>query len=151
MSRSLEERKARAAELHAAGANCAQAVALAFFDLVEDQISEQGLYKIMEGFGLGMGGMEGTCGALSGIIAIAGLQNSSGDRRNNTKQRTYQLSREIVKRFQEKNQAVRCKDLKGVETGTVLRSCPGCIDDAVEIGCAVLGAGESSGEQNAYS
>ena len=142
MSRSLEERKQRAAELHAAGANCAQAAALSFYDLVEDRISEETLYKITEGFGLGMGGMEGTCGAISGVIALAGLRNSSGDLKNNTKQCTYQLSREIVKRFQEKNQAVRCRDLKGVGTGTVLRSCPGCIEDAVEIGCAVLGIPE---------
>ena len=142
MSMSLEERKKKATELHAAGANCAQAVALSFYDLVEDQISKEVLYKISEGFGLGMGGMEGTCGAISGVIALAGLRNSSGDLKNSTKQRTYQLSREIVRRFQEKNQAVRCRDLKGVDTGTVLRSCPGCIEDAVEIGCAVFGITE---------
>ena len=32
-----------------------------------------------------------------------------------------------------------CKELKGVETGKVLRSCPGCIEDGVELVQEVLG------------
>ena len=31
------------------------------------------------------------------------------------------------------NESVICRELKGVETGTVLRSCTGCIEDAVKI------------------
>lgn len=138
MKKTLTERKELALKMRAEGANCAQAVGAALYDFVEDQVSEVQLYKMLEGFGLGMGGMEGTCGALSGVIAIAGLLNSSGDRKNNTKQNTYKLSREIVRQFQEKNTSVRCKDLKGVETGTMLRSCPGCIEDAIEIGYGFL-------------
>ena len=44
-----------------------------------------------------------------------------------------QSARECIARFLEKNQSVVCRDLKGVETGNVLRACPDCISDAVEI------------------
>ena len=33
----------------------------------------------------------------------------------------------------EKNTSVLCKELKGITTGTVLRSCRGCVEDAAEI------------------
>ena len=86
-----------------------------------------------------MGGMEGTCGAVTGAVVLAGLKNSDGDLDDpKTKASTYQLSKEIVKQFKEKNGSTICKDLKGVETGKVLRSCPDCIMDAVEIAQNVL-------------
>ena len=44
-----------------------------------------------------------------------------------------------MKRFEEKNGSTICRDLKGVDTGKVLRTCPGCIEDAVEIVQEVLG------------
>ena len=45
---------------------------------------------------------------------------------------TLKNAREIVSRFKERNKSVTCKDLKGVETGVVLRSCPDCVRDAAE-------------------
>ena len=53
-----------AAELHQRGCNCAQAVACTFCK--EFGISEDDMFRIAEGFGLGMGVME-MCGALSGM------------------------------------------------------------------------------------
>ncbi len=117
--------------------NCAQAVALAFAD--EVGIDKGTLFKICEGCGLGMGGMEGTCGAVTGAVILAGLKNSDGSLDDpKTKASTYQLSKEILRQFQSKNGSTVCKDLKGVETGKVLRSCPDCIMDAVEIAQDVL-------------
>lgn len=117
--------------------NCAQAVALAFAD--EVGIDKETLFKICEGCGLGMGGMEGTCGAVTGTVILAGLKNSDGSLDDpKTKASTYQLSKEILRQFQSKNGSTVCKDLKGVETGKVLRSCPDCIMDAVEIAQDVL-------------
>ncbi len=112
--------------------NCAQAVAMAFAE--EAGIDKELLFKVCEGCGLGMGGMEGTCGAVTGAVILAGLKNSDGNFENpGTKAATYQLSREIVKQFREKNGTSICGELKGIETGKVLRSCPDCIMDAVEI------------------
>ena len=70
---------------------------------------------------------------------LAGFKNSCADPKNpKTKAATYQLTREITRQFAEKNHALVCKELKGVETGVVLRSCPDCIRDAVAIAEKIL-------------
>ncbi len=131
-------KKELAIALHDKKYNCAQAVACAFAE--EAGIDKEVLFKACEGFGLGMGGMQGTCGAISGAVMLAGFKNSDGNiDAPGTKASTYQLSKEIVAKFEEKNMASRCRDLKGIDTGVVLRSCPDCIMDAVEIVEEVLG------------
>lgn len=131
-------KKELANQLHDQKFNCAQAVACAFSD--EIGVDMQTLFRACEGFGLGMGGMDGTCGAISGAVMLAGFLNSDGNTdAPTTKASTYQLSKTILDKFAAKNQATRCRDLKGVDTGCVLRSCPGCIEDAVEIVQEVLG------------
>lgn len=134
-------KKEKAIELHDRGFNCAQAVACAFAE--ELGVPEETLFAAAEGFGLGMGGMSATCGAVSGAVLLAGLKNSSGDlKKELTKASTYKLTREITRAFREKNGTLVCGELKGVETGKVLRSCPDCIMDAVEIAEKVLGTEE---------
>lgn len=65
---------------------------------------------------------------------VAGLLKSSRNTKEPvTKGATYRVSREIVQKFGEKNGSVVCKDLKGIGTGKVLRSCDGCIKDAAQI------------------
>ena len=125
-------KKEEAIALHDQKYNCAQSVACAFCK--EAGIDKETLFKACEGFGLGMGGMECTCGAVSGAVMLAGFVNSDGALEDpRTKADTYRLSKEIARRFEKKNGSLVCKDLKGMETGTPLRSCPGCIEDAVEI------------------
>ena len=71
-------KKELAISLHDQKYNCAQSVACAF---AEDlNIDPQILFKICEGFGLGMGCMNGTCGAISGAVALLGMKNSDGNR-----------------------------------------------------------------------
>ena len=41
-------------------------------------VAEEEMFRIAEGFGLGMGMME-VCGALSGMMMIIGLENSVGE------------------------------------------------------------------------
>ena len=128
----METRVEKTIERHNKGYNCAQAVACTYCDLVG--MDEESMFKATEALGLGMGGMEGTCGAITGAVAVIGAIKSCGDiEKPVSKAATYKLSGELVKRFQEKNQATKCKDLKGIETGKVLRSCPGCIEDATAI------------------
>ena len=127
----------QAIAFHDKGYNCAQAVACSFCK--EFGVDEEEMFRIAEGFGLGMGGMEATCGAVSGAVMLAGFKNSCADPKNpKTKAATYQLTREITRQFAEKNHALVCKELKGLETGVVLRSCPDCIRDAVAIAEKVL-------------
>lgn len=122
---------------HDKGYNCAQAVACTYCDMVG--VEEEVMFKLTEGLGLGMGGMEGTCGAVSGACILAGMKRSGGNLEHpDTKADTYKLSREIVKRFEEQNKSVVCKTLKGVETGKMLRACGDCIKDAALIAEQVL-------------
>ena len=126
---------------HDKGYNCAQAVACTYCDLVG--MDEETMFKLTEGFGAGMGGMEGTCGAVSGACALAGMKRSSGNLdAPDSKAKTYGLSREIVNEFKEQNGSVVCKELKGIGTGKVLRSCPDCIQDAARFAEKVLFEGE---------
>lgn len=127
----MESRVNKAIELHDKGYNCAQAVACTYCDLFG--VDEETAYRLSEGFGLGMGLME-VCGALSGAFMLAGLQNSAGvEAPGKTKGATYKLTRTLAEAFHEKNGSLLCRELKGVETGKVLRSCPGCIEDACRL------------------
>ena len=112
----METRVDKVAEKHKSGYNCAQAVACAYCDLVG--IDEETMFRLTEGLGLGMGGMEGTCGAVTAACVIAGAKNSTV---------------EIVRRFKEESGSVICKELKGVETGTPAKACPDCVKDAARI------------------
>lgn len=128
----MESRVEQAAMRHRKGYNCAQAVACTYCDLVG--IDEETMFKVTEGFGLGMGNMAGTCGAISGAIALAGMINSCGDLEQPvTKASTYKLERPIMEEFAAMNKSVICRDIKGVDTGVVLRSCPDCVRDAAAL------------------
>ena len=124
--------QAQAAEYHARGFNCAQAVACTLAPAVG--LDPQTAFILTEGFGAGMGGMTETCGAISGAVAIMGFVMSDGMENPKTKGQTYKLSREIAKRFKTKNTTTVCGTLKGIGSDNgPLRSCPGCIDDAIDI------------------
>ena len=121
-----------AVSLYEQGYNCAQSAACAFCK--EFGVDEQKMFKIAEGFGLGMGMME-MCGALTGAMMVIGLSNSVGDLSKDpaTKGSIYKLNKELVRKFKEKNGACLCRELKGIKTGKVLCSCSQCIRDAVAI------------------
>lgn len=127
-----ESRADRAIVCHNKGYNCAQSVAFAFLDKVD--IDPETLFKVTEGLGLGMGGMEGTCGAVTAACVIAGAKNSTVEMGGpGSKGATYKISKEIVRRFKEESGSVICKELKGVETGTPAKACPDCVKDAARI------------------
>ena len=90
----------QAITFHDKGYNCAQAVACSFCK--EFGVDEEEMFRIAEGFGLGMGMME-VCGALSGMMMIIGLQNSVGnpEKGKMTKGDTYKKVREYAAKFKE--------------------------------------------------
>ncbi len=125
-------KKELAVSLHDKKYNCAQSVACAFSE--ELGIDHALLFKLCEGFGFGMGCANGTCGAISGAVALIGLKNSDGNTSAPaTKAATYKLSKDLLQKFREKNGSTICRELKGMDTNIVLRSCQGCIEDAVEL------------------
>ena len=111
--------------------NCAQAVACAF---AEDYgYDEAEVFAMMEAFGFGMGCMN-VCGAVSAMTAVVGMKESCREPGNSsTKKKGYAISKAMHKAFEDRNSSVICRDIKGVDTKKVLRSCDGCIIDAVEI------------------
>ena len=102
--------------------NCAQSVLLAFQDELGKSTDE--LRSLGDSFGLGMGGMEATCGALTGAAMVVGLLNHS-DRPSK------QIMNDILHDVQDQAGATLCRELKGRDTGKVLCSCDDCIRIAV--------------------
>ena len=76
MNLKMSKKVEQAMAFHDKGYNCAQAVACTYCDLVG--MDEETMFKATEALGLGMGGMEGTCGALTGACVVAGMKNSCG-------------------------------------------------------------------------
>lgn len=136
MEKTMEHLVDIATQKHKSGYNCCQAVACAFSE--ELGLDENIVFRMAEGFGAGMGGMQATCGAVTGAVMLAGLKNSQGIDNIGTKGGTYQLSKEIIAEFEKMNGSSICKDLKGLETKKMLRSCSGCIEDAVRIAQKVV-------------
>ena len=120
----IESRKDIATEKKASlKFNCAQAVLTTYSDLTG--LDEATAMSMTDGFAAGMTNMEGTCGALVGADLVLGLANKD-------KRRTMKQMREIMQKFEDRNHATQCRQLKGVDTHVVLRPCPLCVADACE-------------------
>ena len=132
----IDERVARAHELHKKGYNCAQAVVCSCADLVG--VDEALAFKMVEGFGRGMGDYSQTCGAVSGGVAAIGCASSDGPHNPRTKGATYKLAKQLVERFREQNGSTLCAELRGLAGGPMLRTCPGCVEDGIRMTIDVL-------------
>ena len=128
----MDTRVEKTLEKRKQGYNCAQSVACTYCDMVG--VDEKIMFQMTEALGKGMGRMEGTCGAVSAACVLAGMKNSTGNlQAPDSSGESCKLSGEIIEKFMEKNQSVICKELKGVQTGKALRSCPDCIQDAAAL------------------
>jgi len=71
------------------------------------------------GFGGGIGGLGGTCGAVTGAIIVLGLKyGKTRPEDEAAKQKTYRLVRELIRRFEEGHQTLLCRDLIGIDLST---------------------------------
>ena len=118
-----------AVENHKKGCNCAQAVVCAFADKIG--MDEDVLFKLSEAFGGGMGGTGNVCGAASGMVFVAGALKSKGINNlpDTNKKESYKFAEKLLNEFEQKVGSLICREIKTKE----LRSCDGCIEDAVEI------------------
>lgn len=123
----MESRSKEAAELKRSGrCNCAQAVACTYCDLAG--IDPAMMARMTAAYGTGLGNTEGTCGALLGAGAVIGA--IKGENRP----AAMAAMRRLMNEFAARNAGVtRCRDLKGIGTGRVVRDCPDCVADAAEI------------------
>ena len=120
----IEERAEQAAALKNGGScNCCQAV----LAVLQDQtgLSQEQAHSIASGFGVGMGSLEGSCGALIGAVLAAGLRLQGNG--------VHRTARQISLSFKEACGAVTCRELKGVGTGRILCPCDECVRTAVRI------------------
>ena len=120
----IMDRKEKAVAYKHNGCNCAQAVLLGYQD--ETGLGEDLLRKAGAGFGLGMGNMEGTCGALCGAEMILGLLKYEG-------RPVSKDAAALHSAFREKCGSTICAEIKGRDTKKILCSCDDCVKNAVEI------------------
>lgn len=104
------ERSICAAELFLNGYNCAQAVVIAFRDVLD--LDEEFCAKMASSFGGGMGRMREVCGAVSGMLMVAGLlygyTQTDDDKR---KMEHYALVQELAGKFREQVGSIVCRDI----------------------------------------
>lgn len=122
-----------AAARHSEGYNCCQAVACAFADCVG--LDEETMYRLTEGFGLGMGNMNGVCGAFSGAAVVAGFVSSNGDTENagKTKAATYKKVAAMQEEFTKRAGRLVCRDIKKGNDGGAFTPCDDCVRIAAEL------------------
>lgn len=100
----------KAAELFLGGYNCAQTIAVAFCDVTG--LSESFAAKMASSFGGGMGRMREVCGAVSGMLMVAGLlygYDTPGD--DVVKKAHYTLVQALAADFCEQTGSIVCREI----------------------------------------
>lgn len=110
----IEEREARAREYFTSGYNCAQAVVMAFSDIMS--LDEVGAARFAAPFGGGMGRMREVCGAVSGMTMVAGAISPATDPKNMVERKNnYALVQHFAAMFREQNGDIVCRRLLALE------------------------------------
>lgn len=101
----------KAAELFLNGSNCAQAVAVAFCDVTG---LEPGFAaRMASSFGGGMGRMREVCGAVSGMLMVAGLLYGYEDpgQGDCNKKAHYAMVQELAAQFRQETGSIICREI----------------------------------------
>ena len=99
-----------AAELFVGGYNCAQAVAVAFCDVTG--LTPEFSAKMASSFGGGMGRLREVCGAVSGMLLVAGIlygYDTSDD--DVQKKAHYTLVQELAGQFRAQTGSIVCREI----------------------------------------
>lgn len=102
-------RKERAEAYFNEGYNCAQSVVMAFAD--ETDVPVGLLRRISAPFGGGMGRLREVCGAVSGMVMLAGLAQERDMLNRTDKAELYALERRLAEAFREKTGSIVCREL----------------------------------------
>ena len=110
----LAERVQRAVDNFMQGYGCCQSVVAAFADMygLDDTLAK----RIAAGFGGGVGRMRMMCGAVSGIVALVGLdcgQTEGADREG--KSACYRVVQELLAKSKSQNGSLICAELLGID------------------------------------
>ena len=101
---------AYAAELFLQGYNCSQAVMVAFCDVTG--LEREFAARLASSFGGGMGRMREVCGAVSGMLMVAGLlygNDTPGD--DGSKKAHYTLVQELAGQFRQEAGSIVCREI----------------------------------------
>jgi C_GCAxxG_C_C family probable redox protein len=126
--------------------NCSQSVFSAFASQlgIQDEIA----LKLASPFGGGTAHQGHVCGAVTGALMVLGVQK--GNATPETKEETYRLAEEYIKRFQELHGSILCRELTGHDIskpvemqkardqGVFQTTCPGLVKDAAELASEFL-------------
>lgn len=110
----LEERVQRAVDFFMQGYGCCQSVVAAFSDLYG--LDEEMAKRVGAGFGGGVGRLRMMCGAVSGIVVLAGLdvgQTEGSDRQG--KSYCYKVVQELLAKSREQNGSLICAEILGLK------------------------------------
>ena len=100
----------RAAELFMNGYNCAQSVVVAFCDVTGLEVDYAA--RLSSSFGGGMGRMREVCGAVSGMLLVAGIlygYDTPGD--DESKRKHYALVQMLSGMFREQVGSIVCREI----------------------------------------
>ena len=103
------DRRQRAEELFHYGYNCAQAVVLAYEDILG--VDKDTLSKMSAPFGGGIGRLREVCGAVSGGVIVLSMLTGLDTLVPEEKAKLYQLERDFAERFKERVGSYICRDL----------------------------------------
>lgn len=107
----MGKREEQAAANFLAGCNCAQAVLMAYADVLG--LTQEQAALVSVGHGGGMGRLRLHCGAFSAAVMLAGaLEGAEGAKKEHRPQ-TYARVQEIHRRFVERNGTISCAELLG--------------------------------------
>ena len=99
-----------AAKLFYEGYNCAQAVTIAFADVTGLTVDFSA--AMASSFGGGMGRMREVCGAVSGMLLVAGiLYGYKGNEGDEVKKAHYALVQELAGQFREQVGSIVCREI----------------------------------------
>lgn len=106
----MKDYAAHAAELFESGYNCAQAVAVAFCDVTG--LEPKAAAAMASSFGGGMGRMREVCGAVSGMLLVAGIlygYDTPGD--DKIKAIHYRRVQEMAAQFRQEAGSIICREI----------------------------------------
>ena len=104
------DHREKAAELFLQGYNCAQSMLVAYCDVTG--LEPDFAARMSSSFGGGMGRMREVCGAVSGMLMVAGLlygYDTPGD--DVSKKAHYHLVQDLAGKFREEAGSIVCRDI----------------------------------------
>ncbi len=142
----MSERVQKARENFLNGYNCAQAVFMAYADLIGMTAEEAA--KFSSPFGAGFGRMREVCGTVSAMTMLLGFfEGNANPKDQEGKTRIYTRERELAELFMAEQKSIICREILGLQKGEEeppapsvrtmayyeSRPCLGCVETAARI------------------